>query len=109
VTYATERHQFGVPIASFQLVQQLLARIAVDVNSARLLTCQAGHLKDAGRPTTLETSLAKLYASEAAVRCADAALQVHGGFGYVDDHPVERLWPDVRITTLTRAPPRSRS
>ncbi|MBV9213201.1 MAG: acyl-CoA dehydrogenase family protein, partial [Actinobacteria bacterium] len=90
VAYSKERHQFGRPIASFQLVQQMIADMVVDTEAARGLVWRAGWLKDAGRPNTTETSIAKLFATEAAVRSANAAIQVHGGSGYVDDHPVER-------------------
>jgi butyryl-CoA dehydrogenase len=100
VAYAKERHQFGKPIASFQLVQAMLADIKVQTDAARMLVLRAGFLKDAGRPSTTETSIAKLYATEAAVNCANTAIQVHGGSGYVDDHPVERYFRDVRVTTL---------
>jgi butyryl-CoA dehydrogenase len=100
VAYATERHQFGVPIASFQLVQDLIAGMIVKRDAARMLVRRAGILKDAGKPNTVETSIAKLYATEAAVDCANAAIQVHGGSGYVDDHPVERYLRDARVTTL---------
>jgi alkylation response protein AidB-like acyl-CoA dehydrogenase len=100
VTYAKERVQFGRPIASFQLVQEMLADMAVRTDAARLLVWRAGALKDAGRPSTTETSIAKLYATEAAVWCADRAIQVHGGSGYVDDFPVERFYRDARVTTL---------
>src|SRR5450755_24713 len=100
VRYAKEREQFGRPIASFQLVQAMLADMAVETDAARMLVWRAGYLKDAGQPNTTETSIAKLYATEAAVRCANTAIQVHGGSGYVDDHPVERYFRDVRVTTL---------
>jgi alkylation response protein AidB-like acyl-CoA dehydrogenase len=100
VRYATERRQFGVPIASFQLVQELIADMVVQRDAARLLVWRAGILKDAGKPNTVETSIAKLYATEAAVACANAAIQVHGGSGYVDDYPVERYLRDARVTTL---------
>jgi butyryl-CoA dehydrogenase len=100
VKYAKEREQFGRPIASFQLVQAMLAEMAVDADAARMLTWRAGALKDAGKPSTTETSIAKLYATEAAVRSANTAIQVHGGSGYVDDYPVERYFRDVRVTTL---------
>jgi len=100
VDYSTKREQFGKPIASFQLVQQMLAEIKVSTEAARLLVLKAGDLKDKGRPSTTETSIAKWYATEAAVRCADTAIQVHGGSGYVDDYPVERYLRDVRVTTL---------
>jgi butyryl-CoA dehydrogenase len=100
VKYAKERHQFGRPVASFQLVQELIAEMIVDADAARLLVWRAGHLKDHGRPNTLETSIAKYHATEAAVRCANAAIQVHGGYGYIDEYPVERYMRDARVTTL---------
>jgi butyryl-CoA dehydrogenase len=100
VEYAKERVQFGRPIASFQLVQAMLADMKVQTDAARMLTWRAGALKDAGKPNTTETSIAKLYSTEAAVACANTAIQVHGGSGYVDDHPVERYFRDVRVTTL---------
>jgi butyryl-CoA dehydrogenase len=100
VRYAKERQQFGRPIASFQLVQEMLADIALETDAARMLVWRAGYLKDSGQPNTTETSVAKLYATEAAIRCANTAIQVHGGSGYVDDYPVERYLRDVRVTTL---------
>jgi butyryl-CoA dehydrogenase len=100
VKYAKEREQFGKPIASFQLVQAMIADMAVKTEASRMLVWRAGFLKDKGRPNTIETSIAKLHASEAAVECANTAIQVHGGAGYVDDHPVERYFRDVRVTTL---------
>ena len=100
VAYAKERQQFGRPIASFQLVQQMLADMIVDTEAARALVWRAGWLKDTGQPNTTETSIAKLFATEAAVRSANNAIQVHGGSGYVDDHPVERYMRDARVTTL---------
>jgi butyryl-CoA dehydrogenase len=100
VAYAKEREQFGRPIASFQLVQAMIADMRVQTDAARLLVYRAGFLKDQGRPSTTETSIAKLYATEAAQNCSHLAIQVHGGSGYVDDHPVERYFRDVRVTTL---------
>jgi alkylation response protein AidB-like acyl-CoA dehydrogenase len=100
VEYAKERRQFGVPIASFQLVQEMVAEMIVRRDAGRLLVRRAGILKDQGRPNTAETSVAKLYATEAAVECANLAIQVHGGSGYVDDYPVERYMRDARVTTL---------
>jgi alkylation response protein AidB-like acyl-CoA dehydrogenase len=100
VKYSRERRQFERPIASFQLVQELIAEMLVDTEAARLLVWRAGHLKDQKRPNTLETSIAKYYATEAAVRCANAAIQVHGGYGYIDEYPVERYMRDARVTTL---------
>jgi butyryl-CoA dehydrogenase len=100
VRYSKERQQFGRPIASFQLVQEMLADMALDTDAGRMLVWRAGFLKDTGKPNTTETSVAKLFATEAAVRCANAAIQVHGGSGYVDDYPVERYLRDARVTTL---------
>jgi alkylation response protein AidB-like acyl-CoA dehydrogenase len=100
VKYSKERIQFGRPIASFQLVQEMLTDIALHTDAARMLVWRAGWLKDQGKPNTTETSMAKLFATEAAVHCANQAIQVHGGSGYVDDYPVERYLRDVRVTTL---------
>jgi len=100
VGYSKEREQFGRPIASFQLVQAMIANMVLETDAARMLVWRAGWLKDSGKPNTTETSIAKLYATEAAVRCANTAIQVHGGSGYVDDYPVERYLRDVRVTTL---------
>jgi alkylation response protein AidB-like acyl-CoA dehydrogenase len=100
VAYAKEREQFDRPIASFQLVQEMIADMVVETDAARALVWRAGWLKDTGQPNTTETSIAKLYATEAAVRCANTAIQVHGGSGYVDDYPVERYLRDARVTTL---------
>jgi butyryl-CoA dehydrogenase len=100
VSYAKQREQFGRPIASFQLIQGMIADMVLKTEASRMLVWRAGWLKDMGRPNTLETSVAKLHATEAAVECANTAIQVHGGAGYVDDHPVERYFRDVRVTTL---------
>ena len=100
VAYATSREQFGRPIARFQLVQELVADMAVEVEAARLLTWRVAALADSGRPHHLESSMAKLYASEAAVRAANAAVQVHGGYGYVDEFPVGKYLRDARVATL---------
>jgi butyryl-CoA dehydrogenase len=100
VKYATERKQFDRPIASFQLVQAMLAEMKVKTDAARMLVYRAGWLKDSGQPNTTETSIAKYFATEAAVWCANEAIQVHGGSGYADDFPVERYFRDVRVTTL---------
>ena len=100
IRYSKERQQFGRPIASFQLVQEMIADIALETDASRMLVWRAGYLKDTGQPNTTETSVAKLYATEAAVKCANAAIQVHGGSGYVDDYPVERYLRDARVTTL---------
>jgi alkylation response protein AidB-like acyl-CoA dehydrogenase len=100
VRYAGEREQFGKPIAGHQLVQELIADIAVDVAAARLLTWRVADLIDRGLPFATESSVAKLYASEAAVRSANNALQVFGGYGYVDEYPVGKLVRDARVMTL---------
>jgi butyryl-CoA dehydrogenase len=100
VSYAKEREQFGRPIASFQLVQAMIADMVLKTEASRMLVWRAGWLKDKGRPNTLETSIAKLHATEASLECANLAIQVHGGAGYVDDHPVERYFRDARVTTL---------
>jgi alkylation response protein AidB-like acyl-CoA dehydrogenase len=100
LAYAKDRQQFGRPIASFQLVQELLAEIAVETDAARLLTWRAALAADAGVRHTLESSIAKYYASEASVRAANAAVQVHGGYGYIDEYPVGKYLRDARVTTL---------
>ncbi len=100
VRYAKEREQFGRPIASFQLVQGMIADMVLKTDASRMLVWRAGWLKDQGQPNTLETSIAKLHATEASLECANMAIQVHGGAGYVDDHPVERYFRDARVTTL---------
>jgi alkylation response protein AidB-like acyl-CoA dehydrogenase len=98
--YAAGRKQFGRPIAGFQLVQELLAEIAVETDAARLLVWRAAATADRGESYTVEASIAKYFASEAAVRAANAALQVHGGYGYVDEYPVGKYLRDARVTTL---------
>jgi alkylation response protein AidB-like acyl-CoA dehydrogenase len=100
LAYARERRQFGRSIASFQLVQELLSDMAVETEAARLLTWRAAVAADTGRRHTLESSIAKYYASEAAVRAANAAVQIHGGYGYVDEYPVGKYLRDARVTTL---------
>ena len=100
VAYATERRQFGVPLARFQLVQEMIAEMILKRDASRMLVFRAATLKDEGAPNTMETSVAKLYATESAVECANLAIQVHGGSGYVDDYPVERYLRDARVTTL---------
>jgi alkylation response protein AidB-like acyl-CoA dehydrogenase len=98
--YARERRQFGKAIGSFQLVQELLAEIAVETEAARLLVWRAAALADRAERHTLESSVAKYYASEVSVRAANAAVQVHGGYGYVDEYPVGKYLRDARVTTL---------
>ncbi len=98
--YAAERTQFGKPLAQFQLIQELIADMAVETEAARMLAWRAAALADAGQSYTLAASQAKYYASEVAVRAANAALQVHGGYGYVDEFPVARYLRDARVLTL---------
>jgi alkylation response protein AidB-like acyl-CoA dehydrogenase len=100
VAYATERQQFGVPLARFQLVQEMIADMILKRDASRMLVYRAGLLKDEGKPNATETSVAKVFATESAVECANLAIQVHGGSGYVDDYPVERYLRDARVTTL---------
>jgi alkylation response protein AidB-like acyl-CoA dehydrogenase len=98
--YAAERKQFGRSIATFQLVQELIADIAVETEAARMLAWRAAFLADSGEPYTLAASQAKYYASEVAVRAANAAVQVHGGYGYIDEFPVQKYLRDARVSTL---------
>ncbi|MFF1926461.1 acyl-CoA dehydrogenase family protein [Streptomyces sp. NPDC058221] len=100
VGYAGEREQFGRPIAGYQLVQELISDISVDVDAARLLTWRVADLIDRGEEFATAASKAKLFASEAAVRAANNALQVFGGYGYIDEYPVGKLLRDARVMTL---------
>lgn len=100
VGYATQREQFGKPIAGHQLVQELLADIALDVDAARLLVWRVADLIDRGEEFALASSKAKLFASEAAVRAADRAVQVFGGYGYIDEFPVGKYLRDAKVMTL---------
>jgi hypothetical protein len=100
VEYSKQRQQFGKPIASFQLIQEMLAEMLVEIEAARLLVWRAAALKDRGARNTVEASIAKYAASEAAVKCANLAIQVHGGYGYVDEFPVGKYLRDARVTTL---------
>jgi hypothetical protein len=98
--YAGERHQFGKPIAGFQLVQQMLADMAVGTDAARLLVWRVADAIDRGQPFRTEASMAKLYASENAVSAANLAIQVYGGYGYLDEYPVAKILRDARVMTL---------
>ncbi|WP_326663938.1 acyl-CoA dehydrogenase family protein [Streptomyces sp. NBC_00385] len=100
VGYAGEREQFGKSIASYQLVQELISDISVDVDAARLLTWRVADLIDRGESFATAASQAKLFASEAAVRAANNAVQVFGGYGYIDEYPVGKLLRDARVMTL---------
>ncbi|HSO76437.1 MAG TPA: acyl-CoA dehydrogenase family protein, partial [Blastocatellia bacterium] len=98
--YAKERNQFGRPIAEFQAIQFKLADMATQIDAARLLTYRAASLKSRGRTTTRESSMAKLYASEVAVRVAEESVQIHGGYGYIKDYPAEKYWRDSKLCTI---------
>jgi alkylation response protein AidB-like acyl-CoA dehydrogenase len=100
VQYAKDRQQFGKSIANFQLVQEMLAEMAVETEAARLLVWKAADLVDRGEPYGTAASMAKLYASETAVRAANHAIQVFGGYGYIDEYPVGKYLRDARVTTL---------
>jgi alkylation response protein AidB-like acyl-CoA dehydrogenase len=100
LNYARDRRSFGKPIASFQAIQWKLADAATRIEAARLLTYRAAYLKEQNRRTTLESSMAKLYASEVAVRVAEECVQIHGGYGFVKDYPAEKYFRDVKLTTI---------
>jgi alkylation response protein AidB-like acyl-CoA dehydrogenase len=100
LAYAKERRQFGSALSDFQAIQWMLADARTELDAARLLVWRAAALADAGRPFSREASIAKLYASEAASRVCDNALQIHGGYGYVNEFPVERYVRDVRVTRI---------
>ena len=98
--YSKERYQFGKPIAEFEAIQFKLADMATQIDAARLLTLRAARLKDQKRAVTKEASMAKLYASEMAVKVCEEAIQVHGGYGYIKDYPPEKYWRDAKICTI---------
>ncbi|MBI2835687.1 MAG: acyl-CoA dehydrogenase [Acidobacteria bacterium] len=98
--YASERRQFGQPIASFQASQWKIADNATRIEAARLLTYRAAYLKDRGQRTTRESAMAKLFTSENAVRAAEDGVQIHGGYGFVKDYPAEKFFRDVKLTTI---------
>jgi hypothetical protein len=100
VDYAKQREAFDRPIAGFQLVQDMLAQMKVDTDAARLLVYRAGWVKNQGERSTIPVSIAKYYATEAAKRNADMAIQIHGGYGYSDEYVAERLWRDCRVASL---------
>jgi hypothetical protein len=100
VRYAKQRQQFGKPIASFQAIQWKLADMATEIDAARLLTNRAAALADRGCRITREASMAKLFASEAAVKAANEAVQIHGGYGFIKDYPVEKYYRDVKLCTI---------
>jgi alkylation response protein AidB-like acyl-CoA dehydrogenase len=98
--YSKQRQQFGKPISEFQAIQWKLADMATEIDAGRLLTQRAAAMKDAGMKTTLESSMAKLYTSEVAVRCANEGLQIHGGYGFIKDYPAEKFYRDVKLCTI---------
>jgi len=98
--YSRERKQFGKPIAEFQAIQLLLADMATETEAARLLVYQVARLKDRGLPFTRQSAMAKLMASTVAMKCADTAIQIHGGAGYMTDHPVERYFRDAKLMEI---------
>lgn len=100
VRYSAERQQFGKPIREFQAIQFKLADMATQIDAARLLMYRAASMKDAGRKTTRESSMAKLFASEISVRVCEEAVQIHGGYGYTKDYPAEKYWRDSKLCTI---------
>jgi hypothetical protein len=98
--YVKERRQFGKPIAEFQGIQWKLADMATELDAARLLTLRAAVMKDAGRKVTRESSMAKLFSSEVAVRICDEAVQLFGGYGFIKDYPAEKFYRDVKLCTI---------
>lgn len=100
LSYSKERRQFGKPIAEFQAIQWKLADMATEIAAARLLTFRAASLADRGRRVAREGSMAKLFAGEAAVRVANEAVQIHGGYGFIKDYPVEKYYRDVKLCTI---------
>jgi alkylation response protein AidB-like acyl-CoA dehydrogenase len=99
-SYAKERRQFGQPLSAFQAIQWKLADNATRIEAARLLTYRAAYLKDTGKRTTRESSMAKLYSGEIAVKAADDCVQIHGGYGFVKDYPAEKYFRDVKLVTI---------
>src|SRR5262244_358620 len=98
--YSRQRKQFGRAISEFQAIQWKLADMATEIDAARLLTMRAASMKDAGMKTTLESSMAKLYAGEVAVKCANESVQIHGGYGFIKDYPAEKIYRDVKLCTI---------
>jgi len=98
--YSAERQQFGKPIREFQVIQFKLADMALQIDAARLLMYRAAAMKDQGKKTTKESSMAKLYAGEMSVRVCEEAIQIHGGYGYTKDYPAEKYWRDSKLCTI---------
>ena len=100
VKYSKQRKQFGKAISEFQAIQWKLADMATEIDAARLLTMRAADMKDKGMKSTQESSMAKLYSSEVAVRCANEGVQIHGGYGFIKDYPAEKFYRDVKLCTI---------
>jgi alkylation response protein AidB-like acyl-CoA dehydrogenase len=100
LNYSKQRKQFGQAISEFQAIAFKLADLATEIDAARLLTHRAAAMKDAGMKTTLESSMAKLYTSEVAVKCANEGVQIHGGYGFIKDYPAEKFYRDVKLCTI---------
>lgn len=98
--YSRQRRQFGKAISEFQAIQWKLADMVTEIDAARLLTLRAASMKDAGLKTTMESSMAKLYAGEVAVKCANESVQIHGGYGFIKDYPAEKYYRDVKLCTI---------
>ena len=98
--YSKQRKQFGKAISEFQAIQWKLADMSTEIDAGRLLTMRAAAMKDAGMKTTQESSMAKLYTGEVAVKCANECVQIHGGYGFIKDYEVERAFRDAKITQL---------
>jgi alkylation response protein AidB-like acyl-CoA dehydrogenase len=98
--YSMQRKQFGRPISEFQSIQNKLADMATEIDAARLLTYRAGWMKDQGQRVTKESAMAKLFSSEIAVRVTNEAVQIHGGYGFIKDYPVEKFYRDVKLCTI---------
>ena len=98
--YSKQRKQFGKAISEFQAIQWKLADMATEIDAARLLTLRAAAMKDAGMKSTMESSMAKLYAGEVAVRAANECVQIHGGYSFIKDYPAEKFYRDVKLCTI---------
>jgi alkylation response protein AidB-like acyl-CoA dehydrogenase len=100
LSYSKQRKQFSRPISEFQAIQHKLSDMATQIEAARLLTLQSAWLKDQGKTVTKQSAMAKLYASEIAVDVANEAVQIHGGYGFIKDYPVEKFYRDVKLMTI---------
>jgi butyryl-CoA dehydrogenase len=100
IKYSKEREQFGKPIAKFQAIQWMIADMACEIEAARMLVMQAAYMKDRGGKFSNEAAMAKLYAAEVAMRATTKAIQIHGGYGYIKDYPVERFFRDAKVTEI---------